>query len=243
MEKYLFETSLLVHAATLTYVMGFIFRNQIILRMLVLVGTVMYALYYYFHTASPLWDAIFGSVLIAMATTYGLLILLYSKLPVGFSRADREIFAKFDTLEPGQFRQLMRAGEMVFTSERTTLTHEDQIAERVFFVLNGAIEVRKADTLFSVPDHSFVGEIGFIMDRPASATAVLPAGGSFIAWDRETLQTLLKRRPMLRQAFHALVTQDIASKLATSVRLQPSLVDAPTVADLVGPAFPDAAIA
>ena len=243
MEQYLFETSLLVHAATLTYVMGFIFRNQIILRMLVLAGTVLYILYYYFHTATPLWDAIFGSVLIGIATTYGLLMLLYSKFPVGFSRTDREIFSKFDTLEPGQFRQLMRAGEMTFTPERTELTQEDQVADRVYFVLNGAIEVRKGDTLFSVPDHSFVGEIGFIMDRPASATAVLPLGGSFIAWDRGTLNALLERKPQLRQAFNALVTQDIASKLSTSVRLQPNLSAAPTAADLVGPSLSGAAVA
>ena len=40
MTEYIFETSLLVHAATLTYVLGFAFRNQIILRLLVLIGTI-----------------------------------------------------------------------------------------------------------------------------------------------------------------------------------------------------------
>lgn len=243
MDQYLFETSLLVHGATLTYVLGFMFRNQIVLRMLVLAGTVLYILYYYFHTASPLWDAIFGSVLIGFATTYGLLMLLYSKLPIGFSRTDREIFAKFDFLEPGQFRQLMRAGEMVFTSERTVMTREGEIADRMYFVLNGAIEVRKGESVFSVPDHSFVGEIGFVLDRPASACAVLPSGGSFIAWDRAQLNALLERKPMLKQAFNALVTQDIASKLSTSVRLQPLELAHPTAADLVGPNLPDAAVA
>ena len=243
MEQYIFETSLLVHAATLTYVLGFLFRNQIALRLLVLGGTVLYILYYYFHTASPLWDAIFGSVLIGVATTYGLIMLLHSKLPIGFSRTDREIFAKFDSLEPGQFRQLMRAGEMTFTSEFTVLTRQDQIAEKMYFVLNGAIEVRKGQTVFSVPDHSFVGEIGFVLDRPASAHAVLPNGGSFIAWDRQALAALLERKPMLRQAFNALVTQDIASKLSTSVRLEPLQKPNPTAAELVGPSLPEAAVA
>ncbi len=243
MTQYILETSLLVHGATLTYVLGFLFRNQIVLRILILSGTVLYILYYYFHTASPLWDAIFGSVLIGFATTYGLLMLLYSKFPIGFSRADREIFAKFDTLEPGQFRQLMKAGEMVFTSERTVLTHEDQLAERMYFVLNGAIEVHKSDTVFSVPDHSFVGEIGFVLDRPASATAILPTGGSFIAWGREDLGALLTRKPQLRQAFNALVTQDIASKLSTSVRLEQPGATSLTAADLVAPAMTEAAVA
>lgn len=242
MNEYLFETSLLVHAATLTYVLGFIFRNQIMLRLLVLVGTVMYILYYYFHTASPLWDAIFGSVLIAMATMYGLAGLIYSRFPIGFSGTDREIFAKFDMLEPGQFRQLMKAGEMSFTSQRTVLTEENQVAQRMFFVLNGRIEVQKQNTLFSVPDHSFVGEIGFVLDRPASATAVLPSGGSFIVWEREALNKLLERRPQLRQAFNALVTQDIASKLSTSVRLEEPMGLA-TAADAVAPILPNAAVA
>ena len=146
-------------------------------------------------------------------------------------------------LEPGQFRQLMKAGEMVFTSNRVVLTNENEVADRMYFVLNGAIEVRKCDMVFSVPDHSFVGEIGFVMDCPASATAVLPSGGSYIAWDRNVLAGLLERRPHLRQAFNALVTQDIASKLSTSVRVQHGLAKAPTAADLIGPSLSNAAVA
>ena len=239
MTGYIFETSLLVHAATLTYVLGFAFRNQITLRLLVLIGTIFYILYYYFHTTTPLWDAIFGSVLIAIATAHGLIMLIYSRYPVGFSRTDREIFAKFDMLEPGQFRQLMKAGKMHFTSENIVLTREDEIAEQMYFVLNGQIEIAKRDRVFLVPDHSFVGEIGFVLDGPASATARLPAGGSYIAWDRSVLNTLLERKTQLRQAFNALVTQDIASKLSTSVRVEKISDDRLTAADLVGPQLPE----
>ncbi|MEM7211228.1 MAG: cyclic nucleotide-binding domain-containing protein [Pseudomonadota bacterium] len=243
MTEYIFETSLLVHAATLTYVLGFAFRNQIILRLLVLIGTIFYILYYYFHTADPLWDAIFGSVLIGVATAQGLVMLVYSRYPVGFSKTDREIFAKFVMLEPGQFRQLMKAGEMHFTSERMVLTHEDEIADQMYFVLNGSIEVRKNDSVFLVPDHSFVGEIGFVLDRPASATAVLPAGGSYIAWDRSVLSGLLERKPQLRQAFNALVTLDIAWKLSSSVRVNCDREGRLSSADVIGPTLPPAAVA
>lgn len=234
MTDYIFETSLLVHAATLTYVLGFAFRNQIILRLLVLVGTAFYILYYYFHTTTPLWDAIFGSVLIGIATAYGLIMLIYSRVPLGFSKTEREIYDKFDALEPGQFRQLMRAGDMIFSSEPLVMTRQDEQADYLYFVLNGRIEIDKSGTFFSVPDHTFVGEIGFVLDQAASATAYLPAGGSYIRWDRESLQNLLKRQPRLRQAFNALVTKDIAAKVSKSVQVLPIDVVCHST-DVIGP--------
>ncbi|MEM9061424.1 MAG: cyclic nucleotide-binding domain-containing protein [Pseudomonadota bacterium] len=238
MTQYLFETSLLVHAATLTYVLGFAFRNQIVLRLLVLIGTVMYILYYYFHTATPLWDAIFGSVLIGIATTHGLVLLIYSRFPIGFSKTDREIFAKFDTLEPGQFRQLMKAGEMIFCSEPLEMTREGVRAEHLFFVLTGQIDIEKSGNHFKVSDHTFIGEIGFLLDRPASATASLPSGGSYIAWDREELQDLLERQPRLRQAFNALVTRDIAAKVSNSVQIFGVHIPGPPLGE-IGPPSQD----
>ncbi len=65
------DASLLIHFATLGYVLGFLFKKQLVLRMLVLVSTVLYIIYYYYFPAQPLWAAIMGSSLIMLANIIG----------------------------------------------------------------------------------------------------------------------------------------------------------------------------
>ena len=44
----------IVHVAALLYLVGFLFRDQLILRGLILVGDLVYILYFYFAPESPL---------------------------------------------------------------------------------------------------------------------------------------------------------------------------------------------
>ena len=66
------DTETLVTIAIVGYVLGFLFKSQITLRMLVLVASLFYIAYYYYHPAEPLWGAIWGSVLIIVANLIGL---------------------------------------------------------------------------------------------------------------------------------------------------------------------------
>ena len=103
---------LFVHIATLGYVLGFLFKNQITLRLLVLLATFSYIVYYYAFPAEPLWGAIFGSILILFANLTGLTRLLYDKLPLRIDTKFLEIYESLPELEPGEFRRLMKVGKL-----------------------------------------------------------------------------------------------------------------------------------
>ena len=163
MNEYFADSAALVHAATATYVLGFLFRNQFILRGLILIGTAFYILYYYFHTDEPLWDAIVGSVLIGTATIIGIGRILYSRIPTGMNQRDRELFEGLGGLEPGEFRDLMRIANRVECPRTTELTREGAIPRSLYYVISGCAVVEKGTASFRIGPHAFVGEVAFFL--------------------------------------------------------------------------------
>lgn len=214
----IWNTAVLVYLATTMQVLGFLFRTQLILRLLVLLGTVFYVAFYYFHPVEPIWDAIYGSSLIGLANIIGLGFLIYSRVPLGMDETERELFDAMGGLEPGMFRKLMAIGDLWDSHTMVELTHEGRKPESLFFVLRGQTEVRKGVSSFKVRDRVFIGEVAFLTGATASASTSLLNGGVYVQWDSKRLRALCERRPALRQAFEALISRDLASKVATGVQ-------------------------
>lgn len=219
MWEYEISTATLVHAATLVYVLGFLFRDQFVLRGLILLGSVLYILYYYFHLGLPQWDAIIGSALIAAATLTGLIVLMYERVPIGIGRRRRAAFDALGSLNPGQFRQLMKIGTLHQTDHNTILTLQGERPDNLYFVVEGTPLVSKDNRHFTVPSHCFVGEVSFMLSGPASASVVLPEGGTWIAWQRSELERMLERSPKLKQALNGRIAQDMALKVSRSTQM------------------------
>ena len=77
----------------------------------------------------------------------------------------------------------------------------------------------KGVTSFRIRERVFIGEIGWLMKAPASATAMLPEGGVFVSWDMQRLNAVCARRPAFRQALDLLISRDLACKVATGVQI------------------------
>ena len=214
--NYQIGTEAFVYLATAAQVLGLLVTRQIILRVLVLVGSSLFVAYYYFHLGQPQWDALVGSSLIGLANLIGLLLLLHSRLPIGMKAQDRVLFDAFGGLEPGQFRRLMKIGHVVRTDQPVLLTEEGQPVEKLVFVTRGTPMIEKDGQAFRIRNNSFVGEVAFKLDTPASATVTLPEGGTYVEWPRPRLDAMLSGAPILAQAFDAMIARDMAAKVALS---------------------------
>lgn len=215
------DTGYLVHVAMLGYVAGFLFRDQIILRLLVLVGTVFYITYYYLHPAEPLWGAIYASLAIMTANAIGLIRLLYSRLPIGIPAEQWPIFEALSGLEPGEFRQLMRLGDMRRAEAQTILTEEGAPVEKLYFVISGGVTGEKDGVGFPVPVGEFIGDVSFMLKAEATASITMGAGGFYYEWLKSDLSAALDRQPKLAHAFEALIGRGMARKFGDSRRTHP----------------------
>lgn len=213
------DSSVLVHVAMLGYVAGFLFREQIVLRVLVLIGTGLYIAYYYFHPSEPLWEAMFASVLIGLANLMGLGQLLISRVMFGLSEEEKMIYAKLPGLEPGQFRALMKLGRIGTLKRSTLLTKEGRQPDKLFFACSGEFAAEKGERRFLLPSGVFIGEVSFVLGSVASATLAAPAGARIAVWDVEDLRHAFAQRPRLKEAIEALLARDLAAKVAEGVML------------------------
>lgn len=213
-------TETLVALAMLGYVLGFIFKNQIFLRLLVLFGTIFYILYYYHHPAEPLWGAIYGSAGIMIANLIGLGRLMYSRLPIGIPADQWPIFKALEGLEPGEFRKLMSLGSMKFAEQDMILTEESVVVDNLYFAISGDLTGDKSGHPFKMYAGEFIGEVSFMLGGHATATVRIGQGGVYYEWKKEKLRRVLENQPRLAQAFEALIGRDMAKKVATGYRAE-----------------------
>lgn len=204
----------LVAAAGVIYMLAFLIINQVVLRCMLLIGSAFYIAYYSVVANEPLWAAIFTNLGISLANLFGLLLLLFRNSRFSIPRAHSDIYPAFRLLPPGDFRTLMRLGERKKLEADTTLTREGKTVETLYFVLDGEVAAEKRGETFSLPLQIFIGEVGYLTGNGASATTRLAEGGEVVAWDVRKLRREARRNTRFNLALDALISQDLATKVA-----------------------------
>jgi hypothetical protein len=214
MFEMLFAKENVVHLGAALYLAGFMFRDQIALRAFVIAGDFVYILYFYLAPTVPLWGGVFWSVIFLLVNAWMILWLLSDRRDFAMTQEERRFFGLLDGLTPGEFRALVNAGEWRTAGEATAITRENGMLGHLYYVLDGGIDIEKAGNNFSIRPETFIGEVAFLLKRPASATVTLSAGTRYIAWEIGALRRLMLRAPSLAVALAAALNRDMAEKVA-----------------------------
>lgn len=208
--------AILVHIAALFYVAGFLVRDQLTLRLLVLLGTICYIIYYWLALDTPLWDAIIWSLILGAANLYMILVLAFERTTFRMSDDEKRLFAAFDSMTPGEFRRVLKVAEWVDSDGEQPLTQENKTCDRLYYVLDGAVNIQKGERNFDIPPGSFIGEVVYFLKQEASATVTVAKGGRYVALPRDAIASLEKKSPGIRIAIHSVLSADMAQKVARS---------------------------
>lgn len=215
----LIDVSYLIHVGAVMYVIAFLARDELHLRLLALAGSSMYVMYYFFFPAEPLWDAILSSSVLICANLVILSRVLFERTILALSEDEKSLFAAFDTLTPGQFRKILKIAHWQLASHNTTLTREGEALKSLFYIFDGSVLIEKSNHSFTLPDDNFLGEIAYIRGGKPTATAAATAATRYIAWDIDALRQLSTKDPKLNNALVALLARDLADKLSSSHQL------------------------
>ena len=210
----IFHKENLIHIAAAIFLSGFLFRDQIMLRGLVIVGNIVYVAYYYVVVDHPLWGGIFWSVVGIVINAVMIGRIVADRAHFGLSVDERAVHAGLDTLTPGEVRRLMKAGRWQTAGKEAVISQEGRPLGELVYVLDGRATVEKAGARLELALPAFVGEVAFLTQRPASATVRLAPGTRYVSWEMGTLQRLLLRAPSLRIGLGAALNRDMAEKVA-----------------------------
>lgn len=205
-----------VHLALLFYVLGFLTRDELILRAQVLAGTMFYILYYFFIADAPLWEAILGSLAIAAANIYSSVIIIRERSTFGMSADERELYTRFHTLRPGHFRRVMKKAGRWQVEQDVVLLEMNSPVDKLFYVRSGTVEISRGGKIAQLGPGHFLGELAFLKGTTASATVTAKLGSEIIIWDQPILKKIMQKSPVISNAIVALFNEDLATKLLVS---------------------------
>ena len=208
-----------VHVGAICYLICFLFRNQLYLRSLAIAGDFFYTLFYFGVAGEPLWIAMLYSVLNMVINLIMITLLLNDQRHGKLTDRDLELFRRFNTLTPGEFRRLMNLSIWKEAAGTVSITTEGRKPSELHFVLQGDARAVKSDPTTMHGDgvvnnfSGFVGEVAYLGDQPALATTELFAGSKYVSWDTERLTQLLGKDESLKAGLLQLFNLDMAVKI------------------------------
>ena len=210
----LWDKDNIVHIGAAFYLAGFLFRDQLMLRALIIAGDVVYILYFLLAPDVPLWGGVFWSAVFVVVNGWMIARIVADRTHFGMSEEEQRLFRLLDGLSPGEFRRLAKIGHWHRGEGATVLTEEQKPLDRLYYVLDGAITIDKGGHRFEIPPETFIGEVAFLTGRPASATVTVRDNAHYVVWDKAALRRLQMRAPSLSIALHAALNKDMAIKVA-----------------------------
>ena len=206
----------LVYLAALIQIVGFLIRDQLVLRSMILIGTALYIVYYFIEPAVPLWDAMACGALMGLANAYTMMRIVADRRPGAFDEEDLLIYGAIRHIAPGEFKRLMKRAEKSTVTTDTVLTEEGIAPEHLYFVTGGELEMRKRGEARRIHVPCFIGEIGYLLNQPASATVTLHAGGRYARWRASELRALVDKQEKVQAALEIAFNRDLAKKVAAA---------------------------
>ena len=207
------SSDILVHIGSFLLLLAYLVRDQILLRAVIILGTIFYIVYYIFMEA-PLWSALLWNVSFVVINLIMIVVIYSDKTSFVMSEKEAKLYQVFYTLSPGEFKKLLKIADWFDGSSEEKITSEGEIPSRLYFIINGEALIARDDKKFIVGPNVFIGELAYLTKKPATATVKLTDKVVGISWKTTSLTKLLASNPQMKIAFDGLLNQDLAAKLA-----------------------------
>ncbi|WP_159089073.1 cyclic nucleotide-binding domain-containing protein [Tateyamaria sp. Alg231-49] len=197
---------------------GFLVRDELMLRVLMIIGTFCDIVFYVLQSPS-IWGAVMTNTVLVVINASLIIIIVFERSILFMTKTDRRVFEQFMTLSPGQFRWVNRRARWRIADRRSVLLQEGEASNALFFINAPTYTVEKQGVSYTAKGPAFVGEIMLLQGGVASATVVAPKGAIYAEWDAHKLRCAMRKNRSLGNALMARFGHDLADKVRYSVPL------------------------
>ena len=208
---------LLVHLGNAVALLALLLRDQLALRIVLLVSLILQGIYYFGVPGGPLIDPLIWKVILVTANLAMIVAVFRDRLPFGIEGDLQPLFRKIAVLSHGQFRRLIRpATRIKGNAGLPPILVRGEPSTALFYLVSGNASVEKHGQTIVVGPGAFLGEIAFLTHHAATATVTLDEAAEAIAWPRAALAALLAKDPALDIAIRGLLNHDLAGKVSAA---------------------------
>lgn len=204
----------LIHVANVLYLISYLVRDILWLRVLTVVAAVTLCLWTYTQIMNP-WAPIAWNALFIAINAYQIRLLLLERRPVSLSEREQRLYQHvFRSLTPREFVKLLALGDWKTAAGGETLVEQGTELSAMMVIVDGNVDVAvDGATVAMLDDGCFVGEISFLTGDVPGASVVASGETSYVAWPMEHLRAFLRDNAELRAAWQFVIGTDLAQKL------------------------------
>lgn len=207
--------------AYFTSIIAFSMSSMYWLRILTILSSACYVVYYYIYPASPLWLDIIAEGVFVLVNIAMFAVLIRQKSKLIFTEEEKLLHQTyFASLSPFDFIKLMRIAHWKTLDAGYKFAEQGKTVTHLTFIYDGKADIIGNDKkVAEVITGSFVGEISFKLKQPANATVLSQKNTHIIQWPQDKLHEFLDKNPGMKNCFEGLISTDLAMKLTPSMRL------------------------
>lgn len=206
--------SLLLSLGASLYLIALLFRDVFWLRVITLLATSLYFLYasQIGLLSMQIWQIIFIAV-----NGYHIVYLLRQRIPIELPKSLQNIYeASFSDMTPREFLLFWNFGDDVEYQD-THLVEQGGLVESLWLVTLGEVEIKKANqTLASLSQGQFLGEMSFLKETTASADAYAKGSVAARIWSQQKLRDFCALNPDQKHKLYRILARDLSEKISST---------------------------
>jgi hypothetical protein len=158
---------------------------------------------------------------------YHITLLLLDKITISLPEETKHLYHQFfQTLSTREFKKLIIINKFC-TFNREIIIQESEVTDKLFIVLAGEVDIVKSGkTIASLKPGDMIGEMSFISNEPASASAIALGNIQCAYWTHADLEKLKLKNIHVYNKFISIIGCDLVRKLKNKhneVKDQPAL--------------------
>lgn len=202
---------LVFNVGAAVFLVGFLIRDVVLSRAVFAVGVAVFV--YGFALGDGNFFALIWAVVFLLVNMAVIWASLRDRFTTPLSPEEQALAKEMPQFSDGDFRRLIQSCSWQTLDASLQLTEQGKPSKTLYYIVAGGATVTKSGKELEVGDNLLIGEISFSQDVPATATVHAHEGSVLISWPSKKLKRLLKRKS-LKAAFDALLSHDLADKLA-----------------------------
>ena len=203
---------ILAHLFNLIYVLAFMVKDIMWLRIVMLVGgsVELYVDYTYSYTVNLYWCGF-----MMVVNSVQLVILIRERMNLNFTEEEKKLHRMvFNSLKPVEVKKLLKAGSWNDIDENTVMIEENTKINRLMVIYEGTAAVQAKNKVIAyLRDGSFAGEMSFLTGNPTAAKVFSVTPLKYISWEKDKLEELMNKVPEIQSGLHKVFNTDLVSKI------------------------------
>jgi hypothetical protein len=207
----------LIHSANLIYLVSYVMRDILWLRIFTVIAAACLVLYFYF-LPEPLLTSVYWNILFITLNVYWIARLLLERRPVQLTADEKQLCELvFRLVSPREMISLLKIGTWETAEANECLIASGSELDKLMLIQSGqaCLIVDSVETQ-TVNPGQFMGSVSFITDEIAPADFVALEPMRYLRWDKSSLKRYLTKNPELHAAIQETLSMDLTEKLKTS---------------------------